>query len=398
MTDKYRFLPAAAAPLILNVDDNLVQRYSVTRILQSAGYAVIEASTGREALDAIAANPDLVMLDVSLPDMSGFDVCNTIKSNAETSSIPVLELSAAYTEASHRALGLNLGADGYLTHPVETSVLLATVRSLIRMHEAESEALANAAALQQAYREQKHIAETLQRSLLISVPEDNYPSMQIASFYEPAWEEASVGGDFYDTFRLPDDQLALVVGDATGKGLAAATRTAEVKFALRAFMHEHREPAVVLQRLNEFLCNSSTKPYDSDSLVAVVIGLVNIDGRCITIASAGAESPLLLDAAGNARSAQTHGLPLGAFSGIEYQSVTLPFDVGDTILMATDGITEARRGKEFLSYDGMVRLANDHIVRGESVSSEGKALLDAARAFANGKFQDDVCILLARRR
>lgn len=186
------------------MDDDDIKRYSVTRILQRAGYTVIEAATGKEALVEAVKRPDLILLDIRLPDISGYDVCRAIKADAKTSSIPVLHVSASFTDSEHRALGLNLGADGYLTHPMESNVLLATVRSLIRMHQAESEARANAAALDQAYREQKRIAETLQRSLLISVPEDVFPGLRVATFYEPAWEEASVGGIFTISMPFPE--------------------------------------------------------------------------------------------------------------------------------------------------------------------------------------------------
>ena len=86
---------------------------------------------------------------------------------------------------------------------------------------------------------------------------------------------------------------------------------------------------------------------------------------------------------------------MGAFRDIQYVNSVMSFLSGDTILMATDGITEARRGKEFLSYEGMVKLAEQHIGTSSSLEEEGRAIMNAARAFA-GKFQDDVCILLAR--
>jgi len=365
-------------------------------VLERAGYKVIEAGSGQDALSAVELEPDLVVLDIRLPDMSGYDVCQIIKRDTRTSSIPVLHMSASYTDSEHRALGLNLGADGYLTHPVETNILLATVRSLIRMHEAEAVARASATALSEAYREQKRIAEMLQRSLLINVPEDEFPGIELATLYEAAWEEASVGGDFYDSFLLPGDKIALVVGDATGKGLTAATRTAEVKFALRAFMHEHLNPAQALTHLNHFLCDTYGRSQDSDSVVAVSIGLVDIAMAQVTFSSAGAEPPLILNADSTSRSADSRGLPVGAFRDVSYVDSVMEYAIGDTIVMATDGVTEARRDKEFLSYEGMVNLAAQHLGGSRSISEEGQAMLAAARSFA-GKFQDDVCILLARR-
>jgi DNA-binding response OmpR family regulator len=127
---------------ILNVDDNEVGRYAVNRILQKEGFRVREASTGEEALRRAAEMPDLIILDVHLPDMSGLDVCRKIKENPATSHIPILHLSATYTDAESKAEGLESGADSYLVQPVEPIVLISTIRALLRMHEAERRALA----------------------------------------------------------------------------------------------------------------------------------------------------------------------------------------------------------------------------------------------------------------
>ena len=130
---------------ILHVDDNEANRYIVRRILQNAGFTVVEAATGGAGLAAIATHqPILVILDVQLPDLSGFEVCRQIKSNAETTSIPVLHLSASFVRSQDKAEGLDSGADAYLAQPVEPIELLATVRSLLRIRRAEELALSSA--------------------------------------------------------------------------------------------------------------------------------------------------------------------------------------------------------------------------------------------------------------
>jgi PAS domain S-box-containing protein len=125
-------------PLILNVDDNEAGRYAVTRDLRSKGYEVLDASNGREALELAASQqPDLVLLDVRLPDIDGFEVCRRLKADPGTAGIPVLHLSASYADNLSRVRGLNTGADGYLTEPVDPEVLHATVKALLRAKEAE---------------------------------------------------------------------------------------------------------------------------------------------------------------------------------------------------------------------------------------------------------------------
>ena len=125
-------------PTILVVDDREENRYICSRMLQSGGYSVVEASTGREALEKVLLDPVLVILDVRLPDMLGYEVCRRIKANPQTANIPVLQVSAAFTSSESRVQALESGADSYLTQPLEPTVLLANVRALLRLRDAEA--------------------------------------------------------------------------------------------------------------------------------------------------------------------------------------------------------------------------------------------------------------------
>jgi hypothetical protein len=126
-------------PLILNVDDNESGRYVKTRVMRQGGYEVIEARTGIEALEmARRERPDLVLLDVKLPDINGFEVCRLIKK--QDVQLLVLQISASFVAPQDRAVGLNAGADSYLSQPVEPAELLATIRALLRLKRAEQAA------------------------------------------------------------------------------------------------------------------------------------------------------------------------------------------------------------------------------------------------------------------
>jgi PAS domain S-box-containing protein len=124
--------------MILNVDDYDPGRYARTQVLRQAGFDVREAATGAEALTAVARDqPEVVILDVNLPDVSGLEVCRRLKTDPATSTTPVLHLSATFVGPGHRVAGLEGGADAYLTDPVEPPVLIATVNALLRMRRAE---------------------------------------------------------------------------------------------------------------------------------------------------------------------------------------------------------------------------------------------------------------------
>ena len=137
---------------ILAVDDNDALRYSLSRALQGGGYRVVEARNGAEAL-AMAENcPDLITLDVHLPDKNGFEIGRMLKTNPRTKHIPILHISATFVETEHRVRGLEM-ADGYLAEPISREELLATVGALLRLKQAEREAQMHAAQAEQARRE-----------------------------------------------------------------------------------------------------------------------------------------------------------------------------------------------------------------------------------------------------
>ncbi len=122
---------------ILNVDDTDAQRYATSRVLRHAGFAVVEAASGKSALEMVGDRPDLVILDVNLPDMSGYEVCRRIRSDQLSARLPVVHLSATMVSTDARVAGLDGGADAYLTQPVEPEELLATVRALLRARQSE---------------------------------------------------------------------------------------------------------------------------------------------------------------------------------------------------------------------------------------------------------------------
>jgi PAS domain S-box-containing protein len=124
---------------VLVVDDNPVTRYSTARVLRAAGFRTAEAGSGGEALELAGQGMAAVVLDVHLPDIDGFEVCRTIRGRADIALLPVVHLSAEYIRNEDRVAGLNAGADGYLIHPVEPAVLVATLQALIRARTAEEQ-------------------------------------------------------------------------------------------------------------------------------------------------------------------------------------------------------------------------------------------------------------------
>jgi len=143
--------PQQTSPTILYVDDTEAQRYAVSRVLRRAGFEVMQASSGRQALEMSTSGPDLVVLDVNLPDINGIEVCKRIKADESTSHIPVLQVSATLVDTRHRVAGLEGGADAYLVQPIDPDELVATIRSLLRIRRAEEEARRRAQEIETIY-------------------------------------------------------------------------------------------------------------------------------------------------------------------------------------------------------------------------------------------------------
>ena len=261
-----------------------------------------------------------------------------------------------------------------------------------------------------AYKREHQIAETLQRVLLRSSLRHALPNLAVEAFYQAALDEATVGGDSFDVSALTGGKVALAVADASGKGLDAAERVAEVRFALRAFLREHGDAGIALSRLNDFVCDAQRLGRRDDAfatLTLVVLDTASGEAACLC---AGGEPPLVLRADGAVEVVQICGSALGLFPSQGYAAAASRLAAGDAVLLTTDGITEARRlarGKAgragaFLGLEGLAQLAGRardvKQVRGElPLSRVGRSIFEGARRFAGGTFHDDASLLLGQR-
>ncbi len=251
--------------------------------------------------------------------------------------------------------------------------------------------------LQTAYQREQHITQVLQSPLTKAITNEALLGISIATHYEPTLAEADVGGDFFDAFPLLDGRVVLAVGDASGKGLGAALRAMHVKELLRAAFSfvEDSSPAYIVTRLNKYLCAGSEKfESDFDFVTLALVVLDPVSGRGVFLC-AGCEPPVIIRLNGGAEPLQLPGTPLGVTAETGYIDSSFVLAPGDILVMVTDGITEARRGKEYLEYAGMVRLAQQGASL-PALEDMCTAILEGARRFAEGRFRDDVCMLIAR--
>jgi sigma-B regulation protein RsbU (phosphoserine phosphatase) len=264
---------------------------------------------------------------------------------------------------------------------------IAEAQTLATLSSFASVALKNA----RAFEREHHIAETFQRSLTpdLSV---RLEGIEIAQRYFAALEEeANVGGDFYDVIRLDERRLALVIGDVSGKGLDAALQTAMIKFVLRGFATETPEPGELLARVNRMLCQTSRPEW----FVSLFYGVLDVERREITYGNAGHELPVVLRRGEEVvELLRTTGQVLGLEDGAHYLEARVAMHEGDTLVLYTDGLTEARRGNEFLQVEGLATFLET--VRDESANTMAESVYRSVRNYAGGRLRDDATIVVVK--
>jgi sigma-B regulation protein RsbU (phosphoserine phosphatase) len=318
----------AAAATILVVDDSPVNLRLVVRTLEGRGYRLLAAKNGRAALDiARRVRPDLILLDVMMPELDGFEVCRALKSDPDTRDAIVVFLSAL-GEVTDKVTGLELGASDYITKPIQPEEVIARVANHVARQQLEREVRRSRDRLQRELTS----AGAMQRRLLPAA----LPSGMGATFAAYYRTSLFAGGDYYDVFPLPDGQFGVIVADVSGHGAPSAIVMAMIRAAVHAFPGFACDPAEMIRYLNrhfEFL-------WESPMFATALAALVDPRERSVTVACAGHPPPLLL------RDGRATVLGVEATMPVLMMELTRVPDVrhalqaGDRLLFYTDGVTE----------------------------------------------------------
>lgn len=272
---------------------------------------------------------------------------------------------------------------------------------------AQSERLSKSQAqLQEAYdalrvdfEREREVVRILQQPLKFRVPEHAYPGLRIAAVYSAAPDEDYVGGDFYDVVPLMDGRIAFVLGDVCGHGIETAARAREVKDVLQAFLRTYPAyPAATLTRLSDYLVEERELGGRDlwCTFVAISLAIALPDRSVIQFARAGMESPTIIRADGKIEHVEGGGLPVGILPHQVYSDVAVRIEPGETVVLTTDGLTEARRDGEVLWREGVDELVQRAMAEPD-LYAMGEAILAGARDYSGGQLTDDACLLLLRR-
>jgi phosphoserine phosphatase RsbU/P len=323
--------------LILVVDDTPLNISVITGALKDT-YRTKVATSGAKALAIASADekPDLILLDVMMPEMDGYEVCRRLKADPTTREIPVIFLTAQ-TDAEDETRGFQVGAVDYVHKPFSPAVMKARVHTHLALRETREKLAQQLLAIQK----ELETARLIQQSILPqTVPQID--GLDIAARYIPM---TSVAGDFYDFVAVDNKHVGILVADVSGHGMPAALIASMLKIALASQSAHADDPARVLQGLNEALCGKFQHHY-----VTAAYLFVDMEKRTLTYAGAGHPPMLLWGAASSGvRDVTENGLFLGMFGFATYSSVKVPLAAGDRGLLYTDGISETNNpeGAEF---------------------------------------------------
>jgi sigma-B regulation protein RsbU (phosphoserine phosphatase) len=369
---------------VLIVDDAKVNVDVLVGALRD-DYKLSIALDGEHALRIVkTAHPDLILLDIVMPDMDGYEVCRRLKADPATRDIPIVFLSALQ-EVQSKAAGFEAGGADYITKPFEILEVKARVRSLLR-----------AKAYQDAVREllesELRVAHDIQMGI---VPQlfDRFARDGRADVFASLAPARAVGGDLYDVFQVDDRRIGVVIGDVSGKGIPAALFMAMTTTLVRGVARLTGRPGEVLARVNDELAAENP----SDMFVTLFCGVLDLHTGEMTCASGGHLPPVLLRPGEAPKPAYaSQGTMVGAIPGLPYPEERITLRPGDTLILYTDGVTEAMdTAGTCFGEERMLAALGPRA--GVAARDAVEGLLADVRRYAEGAEQaDDIAIVAVR--
>lgn len=386
----------ASGPRLLVVDDNENNRYTLTQRLKRQGHTnVATAADGREALAMLSAESfDLVLLDVQMPELNGFEVLERMKADARLSHVPVIMISAVdQLESVVRCI--ELGAEDYLPKPFNPVLLNARVGASLekkRLRDATAAHLARIEAELDSARE-------IQLGMVPGEFPDPTPEApaEVFATLQPARQ---VGGDLYDFFYPDRDTLCLVIADVSDKGAPAALFMAHTNSMIRMVVTLLRHqaggmpnPAQIIAQVNAELCRANR----AGMFVTVFLALLDLRTLTLSFCVAGHPKPLVIDRGGGVTPLQGPiGIPVGIQEPFEYETGTHQLVRGDCLLLYTDGVTEAMNGEQDFYSDQRLEQVLATLA-GLPPKTVIEKVIDSVTSFADGAPQaDDIAAMAVR--
>jgi sigma-B regulation protein RsbU (phosphoserine phosphatase) len=387
--------PAEQGPRILVVDDNDDNRYTLTLYLDLEGYNNVEtAHDGAQAIEQLKVSAfDLVLLDVMMPKVDGYQVLTWIKDQSGLRDLPVIMISAL-NEMSSVVRCIELGAVDYLLKPFNPVLLRARLGSTLEKKRLRDEINAHVARLE----DELGAARRLQMAMVphsFPAPSAAFP-IDLCASMEPARE---VGGDLYDFFETGDGKLCFLIGDVSGKGMPAALFMARAKSLIRLATELMRppgasaKPAEIIARVNRELCQDN----EDMMFVTLFFAMITPATGALEYCNAGHNQPYRLTGSALAAIDGAKGLILGVRPDARYTTGELSLAAGECMYLFTDGVTEANNpAGELFSEERLEAVLNG--IADRSSADIVKSVAEAVHSFVGTALPSDDITMLALRR
>jgi sigma-B regulation protein RsbU (phosphoserine phosphatase) len=377
-------MKALSESRILIVDDAKTNVDILVNALKDE-YKLSVALDGPAALNNAEKNsPDLVLLDIMMPGIDGYEVCRRLRAHEPTREVPVMFLSSL-EDVANKAKGFEVGGNDYLTKPFEVLEVKARVRSLLK-------AKLYADAVRDAMTRDLRIAHEIQMGIL---PADlpaivKGSGLDVHAVIEPARE---VGGDLYEVLRVSDQRFVVALGDVSGKGIPAAMFMAVAITVLRTLARQNLEPDEILSRLNDELAEQNPR----GMFVTLQCLVFDLAERRVSCAGAGHHQLAIVSPGQKPRLAcASTGRPAGLMPFNPVERETLTFASGDTFVLFSDGVSEAMDTNDGFYGEERLLTVLESAAGATAAQTVARVLADV-RAFAAGaKQSDDITVLAAR--
>jgi sigma-B regulation protein RsbU (phosphoserine phosphatase) len=383
---------------ILSVDDEMDLELLLTqyfrREIRKGEYEFSFAHNGLEALTMLLKNKDydIILSDINMPEMDGLTLLTKI--NEMRNPAMKCIMVSAYGDMGNIRQAMNNGAFDFATKPIDLDDLSVTIKKAIEQIQYIREMQEDSAQLE-SIKGDLAIAHEIQLAILPRIfppfPE-NEAQLDIAAMMMAAKD---VGGDFYDFFRIDNNQIGFVIADVSGKGIPAAIFMAVSRTLVRATGIREGSPAECMNYANDLL----TKESVDCMFVTVFYGIYNIQTGEITYCNAGHTPPYVMKKDGRIEELPTSQDPMvGAVEGMTYHEAKVKLEVGDSLFMFTDGITEAMNSQlEEFGDDRLVETLEGVVLKNcqeiiDAVTSDVKAFVGEAEQ------SDDITMLVLKRK
>jgi len=366
---------------LLIVDDTPANIQILHQIFQSE-YDIFFSTSGAGGIEvAKRERPDIILLDIMMPEMDGYETCRTLKSDQATASIPVIFVTAM-GEEEDETKGLDAGAIDYITKPISPPIVKARVRNHLELKKGRdllSELATELAAKNFTMEREKALAHTLLETILPEhLPVEGFST---AVCFRPSDQ---IGGDFFDGWR--EGRYAhFLVGDISGHSISAALVMAVCKGLFMTIGKGKTDPALIFTTANRIL---TVMLADSGMYLTMVYAVCEIESGELQIASAG-HNPAYLYSAGAITALEATGPPLGWDTEDSWSVNSLRLLSGDRLLLYTDGLIEVRNKEGVLCSEDIFT----GVSSADSPQTMVTTLLQAAGNHCNGVFDDDVTLV-----